>query len=117
MKKRTQWTLSLVILVMTLALTGTIVRAAMTSDSFLIRSNTLAGACVPGGHSESTSYNMTGAWGGMIGRSKSTSYDLNHGCIAGQVVTPTPTPTPTNTPTPTPTPVEDYILYFPLFIR
>jgi hypothetical protein len=86
MKKRTQWILSLVILVMILALTGTIARAAITSGSFLIKGNTLAGACVPGGQSDSASYSMTGAWGGMIGQSSSASYDLHHGCIAGYFI-------------------------------
>jgi large repetitive protein len=84
MNKRTKYILSLVILGTILALTGTIARAAMTSGSFLIRSNTLSGAQAPGGRSTSSSYIMTGAWGGMIGVSSSSSFHLNHGSIYGQ---------------------------------
>ena len=84
MKTRTKRIISLVILMMILAVTGTIARAAIiSSDSFLIKSHTLGGAQVPGGRSTSSSYVMTGAWGGMIGVSSSSSYQLNHGGISG----------------------------------
>jgi len=103
MIKRKIWILSLVFLVMILALTGTIASAAMSSGSFLIKSNTLAGVCVPGGQSNSSSYSMSGAWGGMIGSSSSASYQLNHGCVTGQVITITP--------------IEDYTTFLPLVLR
>lgn len=103
MKKRTQWILSLVFLVMILALTGTIANAAISSGSFLIRSNTLAGSCVPGGQSSSSSFAMTGAWGGMIGSSSSASYQLDHGCISAQAITPPP--------------IDDHSIFLPLIFR
>ena len=107
-------------LVMILALTGSLASAAMTSGSFLIKSNSLAGACVPGGQSESASFAMTGAWGGMIG-SSSASYQLDAGCVfvqtADTIPIPTPDPTPVPSPTPDPDPDEDYTIFLPLILR
>ena len=70
MKNRTKWITSMVILILILVLTVTAVSAAiLTSGSFRIQCNTLSGAQVPGGVMSSASYQLEGAFGGMIGQS------------------------------------------------
>jgi hypothetical protein len=71
MKNRTKWITSVVILILVLALTVTAVSAAiLSSSSFRIQRNTLSSAQAPGGVMSSTSYQLEGAFGGMIGRRK-----------------------------------------------
>jgi len=69
MKNRTKWIASMAILVLVLALTVTAVGAAiLSSSSFRIQRNTMSSAQAPGGVMSSASFNLEGAFGGMIGQ-------------------------------------------------
>lgn len=69
MKNRTKWITSMVILMLVLALTVTAVSAAiLSSSSFRIQRDTMSGAQAPGGVMSSSSYQLEGAFGGMIGQ-------------------------------------------------
>jgi len=69
MKNRTKWITSMVILILVLALTVTAVSAAiLSSSSFRIQRDTLSSAQAPGGVMSSVSYQLEGAFGGMIGQ-------------------------------------------------
>ncbi|HEY5271471.1 MAG TPA: hypothetical protein VII97_14125 [Anaerolineales bacterium] len=69
MKNRTKWVTSVVILMLVMAITVTAVSAdILTSGSFRIQRNTLNGAQAPGGVMSSASYQVEGAFGGMIGQ-------------------------------------------------
>jgi hypothetical protein len=68
MKKRTKWIATAVILVVVIALSVTAVSATiLTSGSYRIQRNTMGGAQAPGGLMSSASYQVDGAFGGMIG--------------------------------------------------
>ena len=74
MKNRTKWTASVVILILVLALTVTVVSAAiLSSSSFRIPRNTMSSAQAPGGVMSSGSYQLEGAFGGMIGQTAGAS--------------------------------------------
>ena len=69
MKNRTKWITSVVILILVLALTVTAVSAAiLSSSSFRIQRNTMSSAQAPGGVMSSASFQLEGAFGGMIGK-------------------------------------------------
>lgn len=69
MKNHTKWITSVVILILVLALTVTAVSAAiLSSSSFRIQRDTLSSAQAPGGVMSSASYQLEGAFGGMIGQ-------------------------------------------------
>jgi len=76
MKNRTKWIASMVILILVLALTVTAVSAAiLSSSSFRIPRNTMSSAQAPGGIMSSpggimssASFQLEGAFGGMIGQ-------------------------------------------------
>jgi len=69
MKNRTKWIASMVILVLVLVLTVTAVSAAiLSSSSFRIPRNTMSSAQAPGGIMSSASFQLEGAFGGMIGQ-------------------------------------------------
>jgi len=70
MKNHTKWISSVVILILVLAFTVTAVSAAiLSSSSFRIQRETLSSAQAPGGVMSSASYQLEGAFGGMIGQS------------------------------------------------
>ena len=69
MKNRTKWIASMVILILVLALTVTAVSAAiLSSSSFRIPRNTMSSAQAPGWIMSSASFQLEGAFGGMIGQ-------------------------------------------------
>jgi hypothetical protein len=69
MKNRTKWITSMVILILVLALTVTVVSAAiLSSSSFRIQRDTMSSAQAPGGVMSSASFQLEGAFGGMIGQ-------------------------------------------------
>ena len=85
MKKTTKGTLSLGLLILLLIATVSVASAAiLVSGSFKIKNHTLSGAQAPGGRLSSSSYELTGAWGGPIGVSSGSSYSLcvGHACGA-----------------------------------
>lgn len=67
MKLKFPWRVAGLVVLLLILITSIAIASAPSSSSFVLQRSTLPGAQSPGGVMSSTSFNLHGAFGGMIG--------------------------------------------------
>ncbi|MFZ6021712.1 MAG: hypothetical protein ACOYXO_19110 [Chloroflexota bacterium] len=73
MKRKFPWHLAGLVILLLALITSVAVASSPSSSSFVLQRSTLPGAQAPGGVMSSASYQLHGAFGGMIGVIPATS--------------------------------------------